>query len=226
MNSMKRNLLIVAVVALAATVGSPAVAQDIRLDLRAGGFIGPHESLDAVADTNVIGSSTIRLSTALGALDGLRLFLEYGTDTSGEVDRLGFELRTDYTRHRFMLGGEWGPMLFGFLRPFAGLSAGYALGTLDAQLPTADYEDFSHDIIGDVFLGTEATLPLGRRDTTKWFGSAGVRFGARGQTSAEFDELSTDRSDDDPWRRVDPKLGTLFPNGWYWDIGIGIARKF
>ena len=198
--------------------------EDIRLDLKAGAQITTHASLDAVADSNTLGSRTIRVST--GLIPDLRLLIDYGLDGNGLQIRHNGGVDPTWTRHRFAAGVEYGPSLFGFLRPVAGVTVGYALGKLTLETADALYRDYSHDVVGDGYLGLEAFVKLGGRDS-KWRGIAGLRFGARGQTGATFDELKgLDRDEDDPWTRVNPKLGTLHPNGWYWDIGIGVSRTF
>ena len=218
------KLLITTFAMLLFALSSTATAQDIRLDVKAGAQVTTHTSFDALSDTNTLGSRTIRASA--GLVPGLRLVVDYGNDSNPEILRHGTAIRLTWVRHRFTAGAEYGPELWGFLRPFAGATFGYALGKLRLDTFDALYRDYSHDMIGEGYLGAETFLRLGGSDSP-WVGTAGFRFGARGQTGATFDELAgQDREEDDPWTRVNPQLGTLHPNGWYWDIGIGVSLAF
>ncbi len=200
-------------------VSSVSSAQDIRLDIRVGAQVVPDQSADFVTNENAIPSQTLRLSSQL--VPDTRFILEYGSESPQRVTR-HLDIEATFLRQRFMVGAEWGPTFFGFLRPVVGVTAGYSLGALDFDTSQIQYSDYSHDIMADAYIGSEATYDL----TDRWFVTGGLRFGARLQTAAEFDELTTDRPDADPWQREDPALGTINPNGWYVDFGVGIGMNF
>lgn len=200
-------------------ISSSLWAQDIRFDLRLGTQVLSDQSIDFVSDENTVPTQTLRVSSEL--LPDTRFIVEYGLEAPQKVVRHA-QIDARYLRQRFMAGADWGPTLFGFLRPFAGATVGYTLGFIELETSQVRYEDYSHDIIIDMYLGGEATIKIGRR----WFITGGLRFGTRLQTLAEFDEATTERPEDDPWQRLDPELGTLNPNGWYVDFGAGFGIRF
>lgn len=131
-----------------------------------------------------------------------------------------------WNMHRFMAEAEWGPELWGFVRPFARLGAGYSLQSLELQAGEPVLEDNAHDLAGQAALGLELFLPFHLSPRAFPF-SVGVssQVGYSAQTLAEFDELEAD-DDDDAWTREQAALGGVEIDGLFWDIGVNLRLRF
>jgi len=220
---MKKCILICG--AALSLFSTEALAQELDLQLRLGTQVATDASFDALQDSNLLPYTTLQVGYALteGSLQGLRLFLSYDNSTTAPSDRLGGGVNLDWTRYRFMVGGEYGIMLWNMFRPLAGIGVGYALGDMTV---TADdvRSDFTHDIAVEAFGGLDFMIDIATFDSGQVVRfNAGTRIGYQMQTEARFDQLE---SGFPTWNRVDNDLGVLDTDGMFWNLGVGLSLAF
>ncbi len=220
---MKKCILIFG--AALSLFSTEALAQELDFQLRLGSQIATDESFDALQDSNLLPYTTLQFGYAAteGSLQGLRLFLSYDSTTNAPNERLSGSLELDWTRYRFMVGGEYGIMLWNMFRPLAGVGVGYALGDMTV---TADdvRSDFTHDVAAEAFAGLDFTIRIATFDSGHVLRfKAGTRIGYQLQTEARFDELESDASG---WNRGTNDLGVLDTDGMFWNLGAGLSLAF
>lgn len=203
-------------------VSNVAWAGELDVQLRMGSQIAEDTSFDALSQNNQLTYSALQVGMGMPAVDGLRLYFNYDNSTLPSAVAVN-NVALDWTRYRFMLGGEYG-MAFGPLRPHLGLAGGYALQELTVDAGDSR-TDFTHDVAFEGYLGTDF-----RTDVAQWDGGqtmffiAGARLGYQMQTEARFDELDSEA--DDGWRRPDNDFGVLDVDGLFWNIGVGLGFAF
>ncbi|MEZ4460587.1 MAG: hypothetical protein R3E66_12845 [bacterium] len=211
---------------LASTVvSSAASANELDVGLRVGSQIATDTSFDALQDSNYLTYSTLQIGYGLsGSLDGLRLFFAYDSSTIPSQERLLGQVDLEWTRYRFMLGGEYGPTLWNHIKPLAGVAVGYALQDLTVRAQDVR-SDFTHDLAVEGFLGLDYVTTIAQWETGQKLNLyAGGRLGWQMQTEARFDELDSDA--DDEWSRVNNDLGVLDTDGMFWNLGVGLSFAF
>lgn len=200
-----------------------AMANELDVQLRVGSQVAEDSSFDAIQDDNLLSYTTLQFGYAPGGVDGLRLFFGYDNSTTPGQSRLG-ALNLDWARYRFMLGGEYGVRMFGFLKPLVGVSAGYALQemTFDASDVRTDY---THDVALEGYGGLDFVTDIATFETGEVLSLvAGGRLGWQMQTEARFDELDAEQSDG--WTRPNNDIGVMNTDGLFWNIGVGLSLAF
>ena len=227
-NQRRMKLLFVASVLCVLGASAPAAATqyDLIADVRIQTSYVEDASYDAVAEDDILSSFHLGVGYGLeSVLPGLRTYFIYETALNEPMDRLGESTRIEWGQHVFLLAGEWGPELWGFLRPYARVGIGYALQTLDLSTDgaSATMYDYAHDFAYTGSAGFEAFWKL-EGVTLAFMG----QFGYRGQTESEFDELRYDADDlpDDGFEREELSVGTIDTNALFWDLGVGVRFAF
>jgi len=207
-------------------ISSDALANELDVNLRMGSQIATDESFDALQDSNLLPYTTLQLGYGLeeGLLKGVRLFLSYDSSSLAPSDRLSGDLELEWSRHRFMVGGEYGIKIWDMFRPLAGLGVGYALQDMTVRADDVR-SDFTHDFAAEAFAGLDFVKDISTFDSgTVLRFVAGGRLGWQMQTEARFDELDSESSDS--WNRVGNDIGVLNTDGMFWNLGIGLSAAF
>lgn len=192
-------------------------------------------SFDLVESDDYLSSISVgggyELSGILPGLSVLGLFQSSVTAVE-QGERLGRSPLLEWSQQRFMVAAEYGPELFGFLRPFARVGAGYALQNLTLNTSDGALFDYAHDLAGFGALGAELFVPttqLANSPDTAWLSKLKVglhgQYGYTLQSTAQFDELraSQDVPESDPWQRDPVNVGSLSADGMFWSFGA-LAR--
>lgn len=241
-----RALIFAAVLLLAAIVGTQAQAQekvqatksqstslaepdrsfDLIFDMRVLAQYPQDDSFDALSETNTLNNLQLGFGHALdGVFPGLRGYFLYETSLHTTPNLFNESIETSWSQNYFMLAAEWGPTLWDFFRPYARLAGGYALQSFSVDLGDTLLGDYTHDVAFSGSLGFEGFFKLGQVGGADFYGAVITEVGYRGQTVAEFDEL-TPEDDDSAFPTEAVNLGELHTNGVFWDLGIGIRMAF
>lgn len=230
------RLIIIAALNAAATLG-PALIQapeahagELAFEVRNNLLYPTDESTHAVRDTSYMHGVALGVGYDLSdlVLSDLRVYLLL--DAGGTTkSRFGGALQFDWSRNAFMLAADYGPEFFGFLRPSVRLGAGYVRQHLEISSSLPAVFDRAHDLAAMGAIGFEAFIPYATdpKHRGAWLGSftvgVGGHFGYYAQTAASFDNLRP--YGDQPWDHDGGDLGTLDPNGLFWNLGIVVRMR-
>ena len=213
---------------------SLAHADELALEVGVDSTRVADPSYDAVDSEDNYGSFALGVGYERSALvPGLRLMALYQTNMhEGGGRRFDGAATFEWSQNRFMLAADWGPTLWGFLRPSVRLGAGYSLQAMRLWTTGPIQLDRAHDFAYLGAIGLGAYLPmsvLGERDGLERL-RIGVQgqFGYLGQTVATFDGVTADEDaypEDDPWRRQPVDLGELDSSGRFWNLGVGLTVR-
>lgn len=206
-------------------ISADAFANEFDVNLRMGSQIATDTSFDALQDSNLLPYTTVQFGYGMteGSLKDLRLFLSYDSTSVESSSRLLGDLNLDWSRHRFMLGGEYGISLWNMFRPLAGVAVGYALQDMTVRGDDTR-TDLTHDVAAEAFAGLDYVKDISTFDSGAVLRLvAGGRLGWQMQTEARFDELDSDRSD---WNRSGNDIGVLETDGMFWNLGLGLSAAF
>src|SRR5690606_20863451 len=110
-----------------AALASPASAQELTLQADLGVQYVTDASLDAISTSDYQKTSQLSAGWGLDALSpDLRALAMFHLGSSGDQLRLGGDATTRWSLYRVMLGVDYGPRLWGFLRPVGRVGVGYA----------------------------------------------------------------------------------------------------
>lgn len=190
------------------------------------------DSVDALSDDHWFEGVSLGLGYDLSylVLPGLRGFVLYEAVGKSQ-ERFDGALDLDWMRQVVMVAADYGPDLWGFVRPSVRLGAGYATQKLHLTTNRAEStrpSDRTHDLAATGAVGLELYIPFGDDPAGSLFFNK-VTFGLGGhvgymfQTTAEFDELT--RSGDS-WQQEPLQLGELDMNGLYWNLGLTVRVRF
>lgn len=228
---------LVALATLAATA-QEARADQLTIEFDAMSVRARDSSFDAIDEEDVYGNAALGIGYELGdALPGLQVLALYQSNIMEyqQGERLDSALQLDWKQRRVMAAADWGPMLFGFLRPSIRLGAGYSQQYMEMRTSEPTLYDRAHDFVGFGAVGLGAYVELGRSPSIprdSFLGrltlGAQTHLGYIGQTTATFDELSADPDalpEDDPWQRQPVDLGSLNSNGMFWNVGLALRVR-
>ncbi len=216
-----------------APADSWAAEKDDELVLEVRGFslYAPSDSVDAISDDGLLQGVSLGLGYDLTnyVVPGLRGYVLF--DAMGESKaRFDGAANLEWSRQVVMLAADYGPDLWGMLRPSVRLGLGYATQKLQMQSEGSTdsrYEDHTHDLAALGAVGFELYFPYStdeeggsifKRFTLGVGGHVGYMF----QTVAEFDELE---ATGDSWQRAPMNFGELDVNGVYWNLGLVVRVK-
>ena len=215
-----------------------ALADDLVVELGAQVVLATDPSYDLIDDRDTLTGLSLAVGVspikALPMLRVLGLYQASGPDNP--QPRLGDRGRLAWSQTRLMAAMDLGPEVFGFLRPYARMGAGYSLQSLTWRSSSVTRHDYAHDVVGFGALGIEAFLTLDRLASDpamSWLtelklGVSG-QLGLLSQTDATFDELRPDQDTlpaDDPWTRQALNLGRLKADGAFWSLGVTARMSF
>jgi hypothetical protein len=221
----------ISMIALLSTLATPAFAQDggefpngLMLEMRIAGHVATDESVDVVSDTNVLPVFHLGVQASIPQVPGLRAGLLFKTSEQPAPSRLGNQLDLDWTWRQFLAVADYGPMLFGFLRPSLRAGLGYGLQSMDVMLNDGAYSDWAHDFAYFASGNVEMTFVAHQSETSILRLGFSGELGYQGQTNASFDELK--REDTDEWDRQPPTLGEMNTDGLLWSFGANLIFGF
>ncbi len=193
---------------------------ELHVELRLPSYLTSDPSFDALSDDEQYTGGLLAVGYDLDKwtrVPGLRGYLAYAGGGLSP-SRFDGQMQLDWNRALFMAMADWGPQLWGFVRPSVRLGAGYALQSLDVTTTGATKSDYAHDLAGLGSLGLEVSTPHPLWGSMR-LGLTG-EFGYLAQTTATFDELGGSSGG---WNRQEAALGDLNANGWFWDVGVGLS---
>lgn len=213
---------------------SSASADEIGVEFDLGTTYTSDARYDLIDDNDYYGDLGANLSyTSDRLIPELELLFLYQRAFGDlNANRFSSDLNTEWRQRRFMLGADYGPTFFGFLRPSARAGAGWSMQTLRMRTTGPELTDRAHDFVAFGALGLGARLRIPADE-----GSAidsvvlGVQthYGYMYQTDATFDQLGADKDaypEDDPWTRQDASIGSLNTSGQFWDMGLSMRLAF
>lgn len=215
-------------------VSSTASADEVGVELDLGTNYTSDARYDAIDDNDYQGrfGASLSYQTARLVPDLEMLFLFQRAIGDRRVNRFSSAYTSEWQQRRFMLGADYGPTFFNFLRPSARLGAGWAMQTLEVRTTGPTLQDRAHDFVafGALGLGARFRVPMqdGSRLEAMVLGLQ-THYGYMYQTEATFDQLeaSSDAySEDDPWARQSSSLGGVSTRGLFWDMGISMRFAF
>ena len=221
--------------ALALLMPTSAFADELSVEVESQSVYAPQSSdvLDSDDYQNTVnltlGYSADRLSP------NLRLLFSYQNTIQdfSDQNRFGSALKTEWHQARFLLGADFGPEFWGFLRPKVRVGLGYSLQDLVVRTTDKALQDYAHDFTAFGAMGVEAQLHFKKYvDPTELPYLSRMSLGIQGlygysyQTIAQFDELNVDSdalAEDDPWRREDVDFGSVDNSGMFWSVGFMLS---
>ncbi len=222
---------------LTATLAAPVSAQELTLQAELGVQYVTDASVDAISRSDYQTTTQLSAGWALDALSpDLRALAMFHLGSSGDQLRFGGDATTRWALYRVMLGVDYGPQLFGFLRPVARLGVGYAYQSLELITSGPASEDGAHDLTALGALGVEASVRVSQltpvSPESPWAGlslGAHTYLGYLYQGDADFNDMRPGEgalAEDDPWERAPTRLGTLAGSGVLWTLGVHASWAF
>ena len=229
-----RYLVSLTILFTVALVSNTASADEIGLEVDVGTNYASDSSYDAIDDNDYHGRFGANLSYQSERLvpDLEMLFLFQRAIGDRRVNRFSSAYTSEWQQRRFMLGADYGPTLFGFLRPSARLGAGWAMQTLEVRTTGPTLQDRAHDFVAFGALGLGARFRLAGQEGSRLKAvvlGLQTHYGYMYQTEATFDQLAASSDaypEDDPWTRQSSALGSLSTSGLFWDMGVSMRFAF
>lgn len=221
----------ISMIAVLSALATPAFAQDggefpngLMLEMRIAGHVATDVSMDAVSEDNPLPVFHLAVLTSIPQVPGLRAGLLYKTSELLGPPRLGNNLQLDWSMQQVLAMADYGPTLFGYLRPSIRLGLGYSLQTIDVELNKVGHSDWAHDFAYFASGNVEMTWAVYHTENTVLRLGLSGELGYQGQTNAMFDELEREKSD--TWDRQAPALGSLKTDGLLWSFGANLNFGF
>ncbi|CAN0521951.1 unnamed protein product [Laminaria digitata] len=230
-----RYVATLSILMLSICASSVASADELGVELDMGTVYTSDQAYDLFDDNDYYGDFGAGLSYSterlIPEIELLALY-ERSLGAARSESRFSGALQTRWIQRRFMVGADYGPTFFGFLRPSARVGAGWAMQTLRVNTTGAQLKDRAHDLVafGALGLGARFRVPTdpSSRVRSVTFGVE-THYGYMYQTEATFDQLRADRDaydEDDPWTRQDVSLGGVDTGGLFWDLGLSLRLGF
>jgi len=222
---MKWQFLIILGALIASATASAEPTQGLFLEMRMGGHVAEDASVDAVSNENVIPMFQLVAGAQIPMVEGLRVGVIYKVKAEELApSRFGNTLNVDWDWTQVLAFGDYGIDLFGFLRPSLRVGLGYSNQYIGVTLNNRLHEDSAHDLAYMASLNLESKFKIHEGEATQLHLSVLGEFGYQGQTTATFDELERDGSDE--WDRQAPSFGDLHTDGLLWSFGVGLIVTF
>ena len=226
MKTQKRAFTLVLIALCTVLVSQTAAADELLVEGQVLGMVGQSQDFVNLSAGNGTGGMGFLVGYQMDTMPELRFLASYGVDGM-TVNRFNRHMTASWSRHRVMVGADYGILLFAdFVRPLARVGVGYAGQRLALSADGVEYADRAHGFAAQGQAGVEVDFTAARTEGPL---SVGANFlvGYLWQTSASFDAMAptAERRDDDPWSRSSYDAGSLSARGVTWNLGVSLRYR-